>query len=372
MSTSVFSLLARSPASSIEHGTHILAKEDNAPAQAVAGFHAFAFKLQEARSFMVSLNQFQVSGAGTTTEESTFLVLLLVVCATVAVTLCCSAIFIRNERKEPPTRSPWTQSSQDRPMSQAKPSSSSPFLQTQGPMGSYSQASLASPQATPQSFFHSPPDIGRLPGHQRTSTPQRTPSPQGDVKDDVLCPQHVVENQEGITFEFTGLILPHQQEETAEVTSMDHESGIVLRIFISEQNRDGGVLLESALRYPLAYLDTSSAVGAQGSPLPAGNRQVTIGGAQTYRGPEPVPAFAVVKVEGGTCTVRRGSSHGLIMYTIPAGEQRGSTPIIDAAGRQVASIRAASGGREGMTLWVAGGVDACMMICLVVASAKLS
>lgn len=138
-----------------------------------------------------------------------------------------------------------------------------------------------------------------------------------------------------------------------------------------------GVLIESTLGFPVAWLDTHHAVAVPGEAPPA-RRWVDI-----TRPPghpwEPPGWFGAVQEEGqGYFVLRQTPAHGPgathagpVVLSVRVDNSGQACDIADAYGTLVATARML-GGRTKRVLQVAHGVDAGLVICAVVASAKLA
>lgn len=172
-----------------------------------------------------------------------------------------------------------------------------------------------------------------------------------------------------------GAILPYRQDEVVEVLNNDKEQALIARVFMLENGDDGGILVESALRLPIAFIDTTNAVAAMGQ-MRRVQRHVAISGGTPFRGQEAVVPFAVVQEEQGRMVARRGRLDGPLMYTVtsastttlsqPSTEQM--SKVVDATGREVATVYPHG---TGLTVQVASGADAGMVMCIIVAERKL-
>lgn len=198
------------------------------------------------------------------------------------------------------------------------------------------------------------PESLYFPSEQVSSIPAAKP-------DYIFCPELIVKDPEGKTLKIDGAILPHQQDAVLEVTA---EKGLFARVCMFESGQDSGILVESAQSIPLAFMQTGNAVCPEGSAPPAANRHVSISGTG---GNDSVDNFVVAQQEGRTFVMRRGLSSGFFLYSIMSAQDGGK--VIDSRGRLVASIRRFD--RSGLNVWVADGVDAGMMLCAVIADAKL-
>lgn len=320
---------------------------------------------QKAATLVTALVQFRndVSEVG----GSTVLVLVIVLGIPVLIVFC-SAFFFLNERSkenpQPPPRvfsmQPTTQSPMLSSMSVGSGASRPQMLSIQRASIGSSRLSNASPSSTLNVLPTPKPSIGGSMGFFRGSD------------SDVLCPALIVQQTEGVTLLINGAILPYQQEEVLEVNKIDHEKGVIVRVFISESGRDSGILLESVLRFPIAFINTSNAVNAKGMRSPVENRHVSISRASPIGGGEPsASTFAVVHREpSGKFIVRRGASaSGPVLQYVTLSGRAGS--VQDASGRQMASVESPHGPGVSLTIHVVAGVDAGMCLCSVIAAAKL-
>lgn len=321
---------------------------------------------QKAASVVIALTEFQTSSG--TMGSSTLLVIVLVLGIPLAIIFFVVLFFLNESSKAEVQQTPGPRASiryikshaSQTPLMTPEFSARNPTVSyEQRPMGTATSSIMGSvmssgPMGTPQTMA-TPSGLG---------TPLASGGSTGS--ETILCPALVVEQSAGVTLQVNGTVTPWRQEEVAEVISMDHGKAVVVRMFISESGRDSGILMESAIRFPLAFINTASAVNSQGLKPPTKNRHVSISGSSPMRGASSSGVFAVVSMENGAPVVRQGSSSGPVMWTI---EKSGR--IQDQQGKEVATIRSAYPG-PGMTIWVAPGADACMMLCAMVAAAKLS
>lgn len=193
------------------------------------------------------------------------------------------------------------------------------------------------------------------PGFANTVTPDSDP----------LCSAFVVHDLAGMAIALRGAILPYRQDEVVEVVRDDNEQAILARIFLLEVGQDCGILVESMMRYPIAFLNTVGAVPVIGEQPPA-RRHVTI--AKSFGKGDPVEPFAYVQDEHGKVVVRRGHAEGPVLYRIARDDGTSKGTIKDAGGREVAAVFSDG---TGITMQAMPGADAGMILCAVVAERKL-
>lgn len=329
------------------------------------GHEALTQWQKKAGSFVNTLASFE--GEFGAVGGSTVLVLVIVLGIPIAIVFF-SAFFFLNERSKenphPPPRMFSSQSPrQDPRYSVMSGSSAGPRPQQlsyqRGSMGTAMESPMTTQQviSARQSMGGPSHSMGYAPGYSNG--------------DDVLCPALIVPQREGVMLMINGAILPHQQEEVLEVNKLDHEQGVIVRVFISESGRDSGILLESVLRFPIAFVNTASAVSSKGLRPPTENRHVSISRASPIGGGEPNAApFAIIANEGGQFVVRRGYEGGEVLHSVSM--QGRSGQVVDAGGRKIATIDSPSGLGKSMTVHVSANVDAGMILCSVIAAAKLS
>mmetsp|Transcript_116795 Transcript_116795/g.341979 ORF Transcript_116795/g.341979 Transcript_116795/m.341979 type:complete len:418 (-) Transcript_116795:34-1287(-) len=232
-------------------------------------------------------------------------------------------------------------------------------------------------------------------GHSRSHVENGPRSSRGDTTDNeslsssssgsgILCPELIVREVQGVTLLINGEFEPHQQEEAIEVSKTDISGEVIVRAFLSETGKDRGVLLESAWRFPIAFLDTSAAAGAvdgaAASTKPRSERKVMISRASALSSRSQYPNdsyFAVVKALNATAVVMtRGSEPcGPVLLTVHTRVGSSNLAVADAAGKLVASLeprRNASAGQDPQhVLHVEHATDVAMVLCAVIATVKL-
>mmetsp|Transcript_42431 Transcript_42431/g.79646 ORF Transcript_42431/g.79646 Transcript_42431/m.79646 type:complete len:373 (+) Transcript_42431:73-1191(+) len=177
-----------------------------------------------------------------------------------------------------------------------------------------------------------------------------------------LCPELVLPSS--MTYKINGTIEAREQQETFEVTE---QSGAVLALlYIFEDGRDSGVLLESSSRVPLAFVDTSTAQLAKGSPnsLPyvsISKASPIVGG----RGAQKAFAF-VARRDNNLFSVCQGRLDGPMMLSVRVMGQK--SEIVDTSDRICASFEFNWGTTS---LHVQQGVDAGVALCTMIAAMKL-
>jgi len=196
-----------------------------------------------------------------------------------------------------------------------------------------------------------------------------------------LCSDLVVQQSRGLTLLVNGRFAPCQQEEVVEVCNADASGEVILRIFVSESGRDSGVLLESGLRFPVAFLNTSAAAVPRGAPplSPADRRQVLIYKAAAVSergGMTQDQAFALAKLtDTGAVRVTRGADPGgMVLLTVNATAGGASVTVSSPLGSRMALLHPrlnAAAGRESLALHVERDVDLALALSAVIAAIKL-
>lgn len=238
------------------------------------------------------------------------------------------------------------------------------------------------------SMFYQPP-----PGYQEPS--ETAPdAPQVNmflgVSDyQVLCPELVVQRSEGLTMQMRGNIETYQQEDMLDLCMVDHAEEEMLHCYISElKGASGGVLVETSLQQPVAFLHTEAAVGPN---RPRRNRHVSVvraGSGNVFsmdgRGTRD-PPFAVVyrdpPDDGVSFIMRhctRSGEPGPVIFQIHQSANRFFN-IVDAGGALTATCEERESGswwRGSRTarrvLKFGPGADTAMIVCAVVAVHKLA
>lgn len=224
------------------------------------------------------------------------------------------------------------------------------------------------PAAISKQFIQTPyRDGSPMPSNasSRTRSPQPSFSGLAPPYSDTLCSELLVNDPAGMAIIVHGAIMPHFQDEVFEVVECHDENALVARLYLLEKSQ-AGILVESALRSPIALINTAGAVAALGEAPPA-RRHVTISARSPFRGQEDdVKPFAVAQHEHGKVVVRGAGSDSPVLYTVT--EVGPQSNIVDASGREVASV---SPYGNGMIIRVAPGADGGMILCIVVAERKL-
>jgi len=142
-----------------------------------------------------------------------------------------------------------------------------------------------------------------------------------------------------------------------------------VRIMASEAGTDQGLLIETVSQFPVAFIDTSNAVGQKGP----GRRCVKICRASPTWDPR-APAYAVVESDGkvGRFVMRR---NGRVMVWINVDMFGKVANIVDDGGRLLATTElrhATASSRMSTIVHIQRGVDAGLVLCSVIATCKLS
>jgi len=194
---------------------------------------------------------------------------------------------------------------------------------------------------------------------------------------DILCAALVVQQDTGVMLAINGLLRPEPQEEVLEIVQVENQSTAIVRIFVSESGPDRGILLESSLLFPIAFLDTSRCSESHSS----GARRVSISraapGAVDPNNPAP---FAIVEEGRDGTTVYRGrqdGSRGRLMQKVTVIQQPGGghcLAIKDARGADIARVepRHRSDGVPSLVLHIVQGEDSGLVVCSVIATVKLT
>lgn len=213
------------------------------------------------------------------------------------------------------------------------------------------------------------------------STPQPVLASAGDGK--TLSNAFIVQQLEGITLTVHGLFTQCPQEDIIDISRNDALPRVVLRAFISEMEKDGGVLLETPPpgRIGIAFVDTAMATNSPGA-LPRGRRKVFISSATpVLRYPYATP-FAVVetsRVQANTFELRRGTGGckpGEPLMLIRSDGAGLAMSLLSVHGHLLASVAPAVrhrpvGNRADLLFHVKTGVDASLALCAFIAARKL-
>eukprot|EP00747_Dinoflagellata_sp_TGD_P183598 gnl/TRDRNA2_/TRDRNA2_38565_c0_seq1.p1 gnl/TRDRNA2_/TRDRNA2_38565_c0~~gnl/TRDRNA2_/TRDRNA2_38565_c0_seq1.p1 ORF type:complete len:447 (+),score=77.94 gnl/TRDRNA2_/TRDRNA2_38565_c0_seq1:112-1452(+) len=233
-------------------------------------------------------------------------------------------------------------------------------------------------------FKHTPTETSMSPSQGDLSAKSSHRSHQMEAcEGDVLSSALVVHQPGGVQLRVDGFISPFQQEEVIEVSKLEIKKEMVVRIFISEGGKDRGILLESALRFPIAFLDTSAAVSKKGQPpLPALNRRVLIyrASAEMWDPTRHTP-FAIVEAADGSnsrfCAypgANSGEQAGLPLLTVHLGDGARVANIHGADGKLIASSEmsnTSTANNPSRKLQIGHGVDAGFVLCAFLAAVKL-
>lgn len=195
------------------------------------------------------------------------------------------------------------------------------------------------------------------------------------LDDRVICQALVVVAVDGIKLAIVGKILPGPQEETLYVRkAVDNDTEPIMRIFMSEEGVDKGILIESSLQYPICLFDTSHA-----RIPPPGRACVSVSRADPVALDPKAAPFAVIE-RSGQSVVRayRGTVSGLddsreLLMTLREDPSGVCASIYDAHEHLVANTEGDSQGgpRPQTLLRIGNGVDSGLVICLVIAAVKL-
>lgn len=205
------------------------------------------------------------------------------------------------------------------------------------------------------------------PASVSVSTPtgsSRGPSSIAQDDHDVLYPQLVVHHPGGMKWRLNGVIEPRHQEELLEVCQYDYATNVEVRIFISESNRDCSILLESGMRSPIAFINTSDAFGGLG--LGLSDQHVTIRRIGRGHGRGAAP-YAVVSKEGSSVVVRKnGRSGSAVVQTVV---DSGVEITVLGVGGQILAVADKHGTSTDITMMC--GTDAALVLCSLIAGFKL-
>lgn len=192
-----------------------------------------------------------------------------------------------------------------------------------------------------------------------------------------LEPMLIIREPQGMHLRIYGAIEPFRQENVLDIVKDDGEA--VLRLLMSENDRDSEILLQSVQRVPMAYMDTSKAVRAEGVPQRlVGERECVICDTPPEdHNMQPEDIFATVRPWGQSVNVFSlywgDHVHDPPWYQVRlTGGQRAN--IVDARGSLLATVDMTHDATGFVTymMFIAGGIDAAMMIMAFVAARKLS
>lgn len=191
--------------------------------------------------------------------------------------------------------------------------------------------------------------------------------------DRVICQQLVVEKHDGIKLSMVGKIGPEFQESAIDVfKAIDADSEPIMHIYVSEQGHDKGILLESSHGVAICFLDTSHAKAP-----PSGRAHVSISRAAPQAWDPQVAPFAMIQRSNkGIIEARRGTadgSEGTLMMTLREDPSGVCASIYDSQDHLVANTEGSSQAwsKPQTLLQIGYGVDSGLVICLVLAAAKL-
>lgn len=185
-----------------------------------------------------------------------------------------------------------------------------------------------------------------------------------------LCKELVVQSPEGCALQLTGPIKVLKQEGVLQLTQADRTRTPVMFAYLTETQRHGGILLESALHHPIALIRTGAAFAAS-------QRHVSIVRTAFSADPFGLP-MAVVEPQGEFhCVVRCCTAVGVqgdVMLHIHKGDN--FVNITNASGGLMATaVPDSSVGParrdECLTLKVASGVDLPLVMCATISAFKL-
>lgn len=220
---------------------------------------------------------------------------------------------------------------------------------------------------------------GHGPGHVQSDISSNSAGTAGSFAGP-LCPGLVVRQPGGVTISMLGLCGPYEQNEIIDFKRADGTRDVVARAVLSETNKGGGIVLESALRLPIAFLNTEHAVGPRNGEPPR-DRYITVSQSSLHP-----PATSEASTPPLYCTLRAdGAGEGVIMWR---GAGVGETMvlavrvhgdgrianIVDGDGKLLAATEARGqepGARQLRLLHIASGVDAGLIMLAVIAAQKL-
>jgi len=218
------------------------------------------------------------------------------------------------------------------------------------------------------------------PPQRRRQPVQAQPGGLQSTLEQPLCSALIVHQPGGVTLQVNGLLAPYQQEEVLAVSHLESTSvdEVIVRVFISESGRDSGILMESAMRFPIAFLDTEKAVQPKGaSPAPPSTRKVSISRAAPVSWDPCATPFAVVKAEEPShFVVRRGTadgSPGKELLSVVSDESGSQSNVLDENHRLIAAMetRTDPTGRPFYLVHIDQGVDAGLVLSGVISAVKL-
>lgn len=210
--------------------------------------------------------------------------------------------------------------------------------------------------------------------------PSHPPSPgsQGSI----LSPKFVTRRKGGITILMRGAVEPFQQNDVADVLQVSNGE-LFARVVLAEQS-GGGIILETSIRFPVAYLQTCEAVAAPGGERPKSRRVVVYatGSSPTLITPlDGQPPFCTVTPEraGEGFVVWRGGNVEmpgaalLFVNTVPHGAV---VNVLDAYGRLLGAMEQRESGNLGglrpeRLIHVENGVDAGLVLTAILATLKM-
>jgi len=192
----------------------------------------------------------------------------------------------------------------------------------------------------------------------------------GSGSSDVLCPALIVQQQEGVKIECNGSVSADKQEGILDVSAAGR---IIMRVLFSEFGLDSGILVESMMRAPIAFLNTTKAWASEES---SNDRRVhicrSLPAAAPALGTDP---FAVVMpdpdpLQKNCFQVRRGFT-GPLLARVRL--QANAMCVTSGEGLLMASLDARMKGTslEQLRMHIQPNVDASLVVCFMLASMKL-
>jgi len=197
-----------------------------------------------------------------------------------------------------------------------------------------------------------------------------------------------VQKPGGMTLLINGMFEPYQQDEAIQVVDAEAGPGmtneVVLRVIMTEagdMGKESSILLESAGRFPIALLNTSAAVGPRDSSAASSStRHVLVTKESPFTERTDFPRnnfFAIAKAADASSVVltRSGEIGGPLLLTVQARpESPGHLTVSDVSGKLIGTLEPhvnAPAGHPQQVLRVEQDIDIALVICAVIATAKL-
>jgi len=204
---------------------------------------------------------------------------------------------------------------------------------------------------------------------EAAGTPLIWPStPSGD--DRPFCADLVEREAKGTTYAIDGTIEPHPQAGEIAAIRNDSTDAVVGRIHITEDATGSGIMVELAPRSPIAFIDTSCAVVAEGRTKSASSRDAKIISATAKMEIDPLrPPFGIVKAMGHkTFALYRAGEPYL---TLNVDSTKGQfAHMLDKSGKPIAEIKTIVSGKPYM-VHAHCGADVGLVWCMLISALKL-